>query len=380
MKETPSQSELFKEIPIANPLGQSILESVPQCLAVFSIKLRLVYANRKFIQFVKDVLGYELTPGCDITEAFPEDRALRWQMRLQEVLGRLPIRVEEVIEIDGETRYFDVCYEPMEAETDHGKVLVSFDEITARRRSEKRFREREAELEEAISTRETLLSVISHDLRSPVFQLNGLLFMIRQAADSRDESRLQMYAEDLEERISHLTHTIDNVLSWSSLQRQSLKPRISRFSLKPLLDHAIGLLKPVAQPKGVRIYSQRVRGLEIHSDQEMVAFILRNLINNAIKFSKQGGKIEISAEETGQYVSISVSDRGVGFTPGDICSVKEGRSVQSHAGTWGEHGTGIGLKTCYEFAERLDGKLEIVSALNEGTVATVRIPQLTDPG
>lgn len=379
MSEHPRQPDEPEEVPLEAALGQAILGSTPHCVAVISDELKLVYGNLNFFRFLKNVLGCEFKVGDSLTTVLPKERALRWQLRLEEVLGGQCKRVEEVLEVKGETRYFDVAYQPLNenGSNEWDRIVLFFEEITARKRIEKRLRERETELEESISTRETLLSVISHDLRSPVFQLNGLLFMIRQAAETRDEGRLQMYAEDLEERISHLTHTIDNVLSWSSLQRQSLEARVSRFPLEEVLDHAIGLLKPVALPKGVLVNVKCPPRTELSSDREMVAFIVRNLVNNAIKFSREGGRIDISAEVNDTYASFSVLDHGVGFAPEEILSVKEGGRGLSKTGTWGEHGTGIGLKTCYEFATRLGGSLDIVSARNEGTVATLRLPQMT---
>ncbi|MFO7725312.1 MAG: ATP-binding protein [Oceanipulchritudo sp.] len=373
-----SEPDEPEETPLEPVLGQAILGSTPHCVAVISDDLKLVYGNLNFFRFLKNVFDLDLGVGDSLGPVLPKERALRWQLRMEEVLGGQCKRVEEVLEVKGETRYFDVAYQPLDerGRNEWDRIVLFFEEITARKRSEKRLRERETELEESIATRETLLSVISHDLRSPVFQLNGLLFMIRQSAESRDEGRLQMYAEDLEERISHLTHTIDNVLSWSSLQRQSLEPKISRFSLESVLEHAIGLLKPVAQPKGVNVRTTCHPGMELSSDREMVAFIIRNLVNNAIKFSREGGRIDISAEATDGYVSFSVLDHGVGFAPEEILSVREGGRRLSKTGTWGEHGTGIGLKTCYEFAARLGGSLDIVSAQNEGTATTLRLPQM----
>ncbi|HSH09094.1 MAG TPA: sensor histidine kinase, partial [Oceanipulchritudo sp.] len=217
------------------------------------------------------------------------------------------------------------------------------------------------------------------DLRSPIFQLNGLLFLIRQASGTRDESRLQMQAEDLEERIAHLTHTLDNLLSWSNLQRQNLQPRITAFALQPVFEHAIGLLKPAAQRKEVRIYTKKLRELELVSDHEMVAFIVRNLINNAIKFSTEGGKIEVEAQEAPGAVTFTIADHGVGIEPHRITTLREGSHYFTEAGTWGERGTGLGLKLCFEFVDRLEGEIHIESAKGSGTIVTVRLPQLLRP-
>ncbi len=353
-----------------------ILESTPHCVLVLDGEFRLVYANRNFHRFTQDNFGIALKEGDFVVEAFPDGKRLRYTLRLEEALSGQCGRGEESLEIDGVLRYFDVSYHPLGEEGEWDKVSICFDEITTRKRKEIRWLEEENHLKELLATRETLLSIISHDLRSPIFQLNGLLFLIRQSAGTRDEARLQMQAEDLEERISHLTHTIDNLLGWSNLQRQNLEPKVSRFSLESVFQHAIGLLKPAAQRKEVRIESKNIRDLELVSDRELVAFIIRNLINNAIKFSVEGGRIEVAAENPGKAVSFTVRDHGVGFDAHQIAAFRDGSRYSSQAGTWGERGTGLGLKLCYEFVERLEGSMQINSAKGSGTEVMVYLPNL----
>lgn len=360
-------------------LSQLVLESTPHCIAVLDAEFRLVYGNSNFHRFTRTVFGREVKAGGEILKTLPRDRQLRWQLRLQEVLGGQCTRVEEVLQIDGVSRYFDVGYQPLQEGGSWDKIVIFFEEITARKTVENRMRDREGELMEALSARQTLLSVISHDLRSPIFQLNGLLFLIQQNAEKRDEARLKMHAEDLEERISHLTHTLDNLLSWSNLQRQNLEPQISRFSLRSVFEHAVGLLKPVAQRKGVTLRMGQITGLDLNSDREMVAFIIRNVVNNSIKFSTQGGDVDIGVEAGDSWIRFTIADQGVGVEPKRITSLRQGQHYFSEAGTWGERGTGLGLKLCYEFAERLEGNLDFHSTPGKGTTVTVTLPQLAIP-
>lgn len=357
-------------------ISPAILESTPHCILVLDEDLRLVFGNNNFHRFIEENFDLRMEPGFALLEAIPEEKRLRYSLRLKEVLSGQCARVEESVIINGFTRYFDVTYQPLEGGAIWDKVVITFDDITSRKRREMRLLDEESHLANRIATRETLLSVISHDLRAPVFQLNGLLFLIRQAAESRDEARLQMQADDLEERISHLTHTLDNLLSWSSLQRQGLVPQISRFPLRPVFDHAIGLLKPTAQIKQVRIYCKGLNSSELTSDREMVAFLVRNLINNAIKFSNHSGKVEVEASVTDDGIRFVVRDHGVGIEPERIRSLKEGENYFSETGTWGERGTGLGLSLCAEFVKRLQGAIEFDSSPGKGTVVTVTLPNL----
>jgi signal transduction histidine kinase len=360
-------------------LSSAILESTPYCILVLDEDLKLVFGNSNFHRFLEETFEVRMEPGLPLLEAIPEDKRLRYSLRLKEVLSGQCSRLEESVLINGFTRYFDVTYQPLEGGTVWDKVVITFEDITARRRREMRLLDEESLLTDRLATRETLLSVISHDLRSPIFQLNGLLFLIRQAAESRDEARLQMQGDDLEERIAHLTHTLDNLLIWSSMQRQGLVPQIKEFGLKPVFEHAIGLLKPAAQRKDVRVYSKGLGSIKLVSDQEMVAFVVRNLVNNAIKFSRQSGKVEVTTEVFENGIKFAVQDHGVGMDSGRVSDLEEGETYLSEAGTWGERGTGLGLNLCREFIQALQGSLEFKSSTEKGTTATVRVPQLQLP-
>lgn len=349
-------------------LAPQILDSLPQNIFVLDKELRLVYANKNFLNFFKKQYGGEPAVGKTVMpEVQPEQRS-HFELRLREVFTGTCARVEESTDINGVLHYFDVTYQPLEEKGEWTKVVVSFEEITQRKRREIRLMDAEDQLKLQVSSQETLLSVISHDLRSPIFQLNGLLFLIKHATGERDEARLLMHAEDLEERIGHLTHTLDNLLNWSNLQRQNLKPNPTRFQLEDLVTHAVGLLKPVAKLKEVHIEVADISGIELYTDKEMVAFIVRNLVNNAIKFSKESGLVEISVDREGNTVELSVLDHGVGIDPDRIQSLLKGKGTISKPGTWGERGAGLGLALCCEFSQRLNGMIRIFQVEGGGTV------------
>lgn len=344
----------------------------------------LVCFNECCRQFLRTEVGLSPEEGHNLPELIPSRYRAVWQKRLQEALKGHPGRSEETFLLGGQARSFRIGYELLEdgnAESS-GHLLVSFEEITEQVQREWKQKQLEGELRETIATRETLLSVISHDLRSPIFQLNGLLFLLQQSVEQRDEARLKLQAEDLEERIAHLTHTLDNLLSWSNVRRKDFTPQVSSFSLQSVVEHAIGLLKPAAAHKGLLFETRGIGGVHLVSDREMVAFIIRNLLNNAIKYSRQGGKIEVEAEKTGKgWTRVSVKDHGVGMEPDRLVSLQEGNHFLSEAGTWGERGTGLGLKLCYGFVERLSGRIGIESDTGEQSSTTVvlEIPKLELP-
>jgi signal transduction histidine kinase len=357
-------------------LAFSILESTPHCVFVLDSRFRLLFANGNFLRFTKS--NFNLVPerGDRVIQLLPSKYAGAWRERFKEIVNGQCGRVEEVLFIKSEARCFDVCYQPLNVDGKTDRVVVFFEEITERRRQELKQKQTEKALHEVIATRETLLSVISHDLRSPIFQLNGLLFLIQQSVENRDEARIKMQAEDLEERIGHLTHTLDNILSWSNIRRSSFRPTLAEFSLASTVENAVGLLKPAAVRKGIKIHTEIPEGLILNSDREMVAFVIRNLINNAIKFSLKGGKVELTVRESDTGLEMVFQDYGVGMDPKRIQEMREEDSYFSEVGTWGESGTGLGLRLCIDFLQRLDGRLTVDSGKNKGTTVSVWVPNV----
>lgn len=338
-------------------------------------EFRFVYGNRNFLRFAEETYARHFKEGDEMLHILPESRQPRWRLHFKEIFCGQCTRTEEAFDLNGEMRYFDVCYQPLYEGDSWDKIVIFFEEITTRKRRQILLQEREKELEETLASRQTLLSVISHDLRSPIFQLNGLLFLLQQDVEKLDKARIQMHAEDLEQRLSHLTHTLDNILSWTALQQTDLQPRISRFSLRELVDTAVGLIRPVSEQKSVTVNYDDLKGIWLNSDREMTAFVIRNLLNNAIKFCRQGGKVVIHASVSGESVTLKVCDNGVGFDPDKLPNLDDGKFLFSKTGTWGEQGTGLGLRLCHDFVNRLRGRMHIASESGCGTQVTVVFPQ-----
>lgn len=354
----------------------NMLDGLADPVLVLSKALMITQFNRAAAEQLPSFLGCELEVDKPAFEAMPKREAAEWGLRCQESLNAEGGPWELVLDGEGGTRTYRVR---AKTASSGGKVndclVLHFSDYTKDKQRELEQKVKFEEMRDALETRSTLLSMISHDLRSPIFQLNGLLFMIRRATEERDESRILMYAEDLEERTLHLTHTIDNVLSWSSLQRNALKPRVSQFNFKEELKHIIGLCRPLSLAKGIHVSTEDVDAdLEVESDRQMVAFILRNLLANAIKFSPEGGKVTVGAGYVGKTVQFSVADNGIGFAPGELDDFRSGKQGSGRLGTHGERGSGLGLKLSKQFAEILQGSINFISAKGEGTVATVRVP------
>ena len=106
----------------------------------------------------------------------------------------------------------------------------------------------------------------------------------------------------------------------------------------------------------------------------MITAVIRNLVSNAIKFTKSNGKIEIACDGTEKAVEITISDNGVGINKENLENLFRIDSYYSTSGTLGESGTGLGLIICKEFIEKNGGKISVVSEEGKGSAFTFRLP------
>ena len=153
-----------------------------------------------------------------------------------------------------------------------------------------------------------------------------------------------------------------------------LKLEPQKIDLTQVVINSISFVTPNAMQKNIEIEKTIQPGIEINSDENVINTILRNLLMNAIKFTKEKGNIHVKTVRENGNVKISVRDTGLGMNQKQIEEILYGTSVVSSKGTKNEKGTGLGLFLIKEFIEALNGKLKIESTKNKGTVVTCIIP------
>ncbi|MDA3817153.1 MAG: ATP-binding protein, partial [Prolixibacteraceae bacterium] len=136
----------------------------------------------------------------------------------------------------------------------------------------------------------------------------------------------------------------------------------------------IQALEDIAQNKNISITKAFPENLTIRTDKNMLLFIVRNLIINAIKFTKPGGEIAITVHMSQNNARITIEDSGVGLTSEQIEKIKDQHTIYSTHGTRSEKGTGLGLKVCNDFLKILETRLEIKSTPGKGSAFSFDIP------
>lgn len=225
-------------------------------------------------------------------------------------------------------------------------------------------KKRSIELEQLNKVKDKFFSIISHDLRSPMNALSGILDLMDKDKISPDE--FKRLNKELRVQFNHTKTLINNLLDWTLLQMDKLKIQFEKIDLNQLAESNIKLLTSL-HLKEIKINNLISPSLFALGDSNMINLVLRNLLTNAIKFSEAGHLIEIDAKEDGDNYIISVKDQGVGISPEVQKLLFEKTTGYSTRGTANEKGTGLGLILCKEFVERNGGRIWLESSLGKGS-------------
>lgn len=231
------------------------------------------------------------------------------------------------------------------------------------------------ELLQSNYTKDKIFSIVSHDLRGPVSQLNQILNMATVGHISSGE--LETFLPSLYEKSRDVSALVENILHWAKGQMTGLKTIPVDFKLAPIIRETISLFKTQLDKKEIEVLINVGEELQVHADKEITKLVVRNFLANAVKFTHEKGKITVSATCDDLFAKISVADDGVGLSADDVAKLLNNESF-STKGTRGEHGTGIGLMMCKEFIAKNGGTSSIDSTPGKGSVFSFTLPVIHD--
>ncbi|MCR5550540.1 MAG: tetratricopeptide repeat-containing sensor histidine kinase [Bacteroidales bacterium] len=229
-------------------------------------------------------------------------------------------------------------------------------------------------LEEVNKTRNQIFSIVSHDLKNPVNAQKQMLDYMCQHFEQISESDKKEQINALKQSSDSLSKLLVNLLEWASLESGRLTYKPIRIDLNALINTSIRQVQTYADSKGINLLKNLQTNLFVWSDIKFMEIILRNLLHNAIKFSYEGGNVEINATKGNKKVTLTIVDHGVGMRPEDKMKIFKKELITTR-GTSEETGTGIGLMICKSLIEKSDCELSFTSELGEGTTFTILLPQ-----
>ncbi|MBN2745546.1 MAG: tetratricopeptide repeat-containing sensor histidine kinase, partial [Bacteroidales bacterium] len=228
-----------------------------------------------------------------------------------------------------------------------------------------RLRSQKRHLVETISNRDITYSIIGHDLRGPLTSVFQVLQLVDSGMVDDEESRKRALYTSIK-TLDNSINLLENLLIWANFQTNR-QTEIKRLFLLPLVKQNIQLLENQASAKNI-IFDLDVNDEHcLKADENMMSAIIRNLLNNAIKFSEHGKVVKIKSIESVNDLRLIIQDQGVGIAAEKIVEIFHNRKMISSAGTDKEKGSGLGLKIVSEFIKKNGGEIQINSKLGEGT-------------
>jgi two-component system, sensor histidine kinase LadS len=231
------------------------------------------------------------------------------------------------------------------------------------------------QLEEVNNVKDKLFSVVSHDIKGPLSSLHLALTLAKTGSLSSEE--FQELSAGLELRLAQTTEFIDNLLQWAKLQMRGETFEPDKLDLGELARESVRLLNPECKQKGITLLNNLEGNLDAFADLNMMRSVIRNLLTNAIKFTRPEGTITINAYRVDTKVIISVSDTGVGIPSSNRARLFTLTSITT-AGTHQEKGTGLGLILCKEFVEKNGGRIWFETEEGIGTTFYFSLPMYVE--
>lgn len=235
--------------------------------------------------------------------------------------------------------------------------------------------EAQNELKKLNASKDTFFSIIAHDLRGPFSGFLGLSELLLDEYDDLDQEEISQIADSMNKAAKRLYSFLENLLEWSRTQMGRVEFTPFRLDISETVGRVFSLFSATAQEKEIKMESDVEKDTFVFADNNMVNTILRNLVSNALKFTKPGGKISIHSERyDDDFIAISVSDTGIGMN--DEAKDKIFRIDKKHTtpGTANESGSGLGLLLCKDLVEKHNGRIWLESQVGKGTTFTFLLP------
>lgn len=231
------------------------------------------------------------------------------------------------------------------------------------------------QLREMNETKNKLFSILGHDLRGPISQVKSVMDLV--LAGHLNQEEFEELLQVLNKDIESVNFTLNNTLKWSIAQMEGFQVRPTFFDLKEVVENSLMLLKASYKEKELSVFNHMGSKVEVFADQDLIEVVIRNILNNASKFSNSNDSVTIYSETDKDWVYWFVMDQGIGMTEEQVeILLSDSYSItKSRLGTKNEKGSGLGIQLAKEFTRKCGGDITIDSHPGHGTKFCVRLPK-----
>ena len=241
-------------------------------------------------------------------------------------------------------------------------------------KAEEALRESEKQLLQLNADKDRFLAILGHDLIGPFNTLLGYSELLLSDIRKLKIDEIEYQLKNINKAAQNNYNLLVDILMWTRTQSGKIPFNLQKLNLRIVSTDILEVLNPTASTKSITVNNLISDQIIVFADIDMLKTVLRNLVLNAIKFTKSGGVININAEENQERVTISVSDNGVGIRAENLAKLFEISQVFTTTGTAEETGTGFGLLLCKEFVEKHGGKIWVESEIGKGSDFKFTLP------
>ncbi|MFC2104002.1 tetratricopeptide repeat protein [Bacteroidota bacterium] len=228
-------------------------------------------------------------------------------------------------------------------------------------------------LQKASETRDKMMKIISHDFRSPLISIGNTMQLIPNLIENKDYETVTRLSTKDAESVSRVLSLIDNLISWTLSQNENIPYNPEKYNLIRMSSFIFDLYNPVANYKNIELKNNIPATLEVFADKNILNTVLRNLINNAIKYTSENGSVTVFAEQDKSAVTIIVTDTGIGISEEQLNNIFS-LDHEKRLGTKKEIGNGLGLFFCKEFVLKNKGDIWVESQVGKGSTFYFTVP------
>ena len=235
--------------------------------------------------------------------------------------------------------------------------------------------EQAVELTDLNITKDKFFAIIAHDLKNPFSSLLGLLDILESDFNSLPDSKKLEIIQNLTKSGRNTYNMLVNLLDWARSQNGRIEAKTEVLQLFKVVNAALVFLNPRIKDKEHQVIMDFDPAIQVWADEHLLLTVCINIINNALKFTKRRGTIEIGAKPLGERLVISIRDNGVGMTQEHLKDLFKTSSKLSTRGTEDERGTGLGLILAKEFVALMNGTIRAESETGKGSTFYIELPK-----
>jgi signal transduction histidine kinase len=356
--------KLFDIIPIAR---EKVLELMRDGFFILDDKIRIIDYNKSIKRYIEPNFRDQLI-GASFENIFPNQPIILEHLKTRKS-GKIEFNVcinDEILYLEADIVFFK------ENKIDNIFSIIKLQDLTIFRKDAIIFKRQANELEKLNQLKDRIFTIIAHDLRGPLVNVSEVLKLISDDQVTNEE--IKNIAPILTKDIKYTTDLLENILHWSRSQLKGFGIKREFFDIRDLINNEISYHLSAANEKKIKLIHTELSKETVYADLLMIQIVIRNVINNAIKFCYNNCEIKITISSHKENTrQICIEDNGIGIPKGVIEKLFCDEYISTR-GTRDEKGTGLGLVVCKDFMRRNDGNITVKSVKGVSTKFCLTLP------